>query len=198
MRALIRHFDTLLRSRLSVFEFCDAPDCLLRVQVISAAHSLSLPGCVVSEGAPVLELHLWNEHIPPMPLDGPDLAWAAQIRRKLVTSFHTLAGYMSRDPRFAAVQAVGGITVLILPGSDTGGERLFRRLGFSVYPYHSPLGRFGEFWENLYTWWIMWTFNPATMLHRRLIHLHRTEAWMSVEEFLSRYGLSKKERQECQ
>jgi uncharacterized OsmC-like protein len=193
MRALIRRFDTLLRSRLSVFEFCDAPDCLLRVRVTLAAHAFSLPGHAVSEGAPVLELHLWNEHIPPLPLNGPDLAWAVQTRRKLVASFHTLADQMEHDLRFAAVQAVGGITVLLLPGKDAGGEKLFRRLGFSVYPHHGALGRFGEFWENLYTWWIMWTFNPATLRHRHLTRLCRTEIWMSAEEFSSRYGENEKE-----
>jgi hypothetical protein len=198
MRALIRRFDGWLRRALGVFEFCDAPDCLLRVRVTLAAHDLALPGWVVPKGEPLLELHLWNEHIPPQPPDGPDLAWAVQTQRKLAASFRILADQMPRDPRFAAVQAVGGITVLLMPGNDAGGERLFRQLGFSVFPYHSALGRFGEFWENLYSWWIMWTFNPVTLRHRRLIRLRRTEVWMSMEEFLSRYGVSKKERLKCQ
>jgi hypothetical protein len=188
MRKVICFLDKELRRALGVFEFCDAPDCLLRIRITSAAHTLSLPGRVVSEGALVLELHLWNEHIPTLPTDGPDLAWAVQTRRKLVTSFHALAGQMQRDPRFAAVQAVGGITVMLLPGSDAGGEKLFRRLGFSVYPHHSPLGRFGEFWENLYSWWIMWAFNPPTLRHHHLLRLHRSEVWMLADEFLQRYG----------
>ena len=198
MREVIRILDKGLRSALGVFEFCDDPDCLLRVQVTSAAHALSLPGCLVPKGAPVVGLHLWNEHIPPLPAEGSDLAWAAQTRRKLVASFHALAGQMLHDSRFADVQAVGGITVLLLPGNDVGGEKLFRRLGFSMFPYHSALGRFGEFWENLYSWWIMWTFNPATLHHRHVLRLHRSEVWMSSEEFLSRYGVSKKERIKCQ
>jgi len=194
MRALIRRLDTLLRSKLSVFEFCDAPDCLLRVRVTLLAHALSLPGRAVSARAPVLELHLWNEHIPSLPPDGGDLAWAVQTRRKLVASLHVLASQMPCDPRFAAVQAVGGITVLLMLGDGAGGEKLLRRLGFSVFPYHGALGRFGEFWENLYSWWLMWTFNPATLRHRRLIRLQRSEVWMSSEEFLDRYGVNEKER----
>jgi hypothetical protein len=195
VREVIRTLDKGLRCALGVFEFYGAPDCLLRVRVTAAAHALSLPGRAVSEGALVLELHLWNEHIPPLPPDGPDLAWAVLTRRKLVASFHALADQMPRDPRFAAVQAVGGITVMLLPGNDIGGEKLFRRLGFSVFPYHSALGRFGVFWENLYSWWIMWAFNPPTLRHRHLIRLHRSEVWMLADEFLQRYGANDERRQ---
>jgi hypothetical protein len=192
IRESIRILDKVLRHALGVFEFCDTPDCLLRVRVTSAAHALLLADRTVSEGAPVLELHLWNEHMPPLPPDGHDLAWAAQTWRKLLTSFHTLADQIPRDQRFTSVQAVGGISILPSPDKDTGGKKLFQRLGFTVFPYHNPLGCFGEFWENLYTWWIMWAYNPVTLRHRRLIHLHRSEIWMSIEEFLSRYGESNK------
>jgi hypothetical protein len=61
-------------------------------------------------------------------------------------------------------------------------------LGFTVLPYHNPLGRFGEFWENFYTWWIMWTYNQASLRHRRLFRLVRAEVWMTMAELLSRYG----------
>ena len=55
-------------------------------------------------------------------------------------------------------------------------------------PYRSPLGRFGEFWENFYAWWLMWAFNAASLRHRRLLHMRRAELWMSAVEFMSRYG----------
>jgi hypothetical protein len=197
MRALIFCFDGWLRKTLGVFEYCDASDCLLRVRLSSAAHPLYLPDCIVVEGAPVLELHLWNEHIPPLPPEGPDLAWAAQTQRRLVASFRALADRMRRDPNYAAIQAVGGVTVLILPGNVAGGEKLFQRLGFSMHPYHSTLGRFGEFWENFYSWWIMWAFNPPTLRRRRLTRLRRAEIWMCVEEFLRRYCANEMENHGC-
>jgi len=198
MRKAIRLFDKGLRHALGVFEFCEVPDCLLRVRVTIAPHNLALQGWAVPKGVPILELHLWNEHIPPLPPSGPDLVWAVQMRRRLTISFQTLADQVQRDPRFANVQAVGGITVLLSPGSDPGGEKLFQRLGFRVFPYHNPLGSFGEFWENFYSWWIMWAFNPATLRHRRLIGLQRSEVWMPIDEFISRKWVSKKERLICQ
>jgi len=190
VRALIRQFDAMLRRAYGVFEFCDDENCLLRLRLTEAPYPLRLSDHVVRAGDPVLELHLWNEHIPPLPPDGPDLAWATRMRRMLIHSFHVLARYMENDPHLSSVCAVGGVTVLLSPGDRPGGERLMERLGFTITPYHNPLGRFGEFWENFYAWWLMWTFNAASLRRRQLIRLRRVEVWMSADEFLQRYGTS--------
>ncbi len=185
MKRLIRCFDRFLRRCLGVFEFCDDPDSLLRVRRTSAPHPIVLPHRHIPAGAPILELHLWNEHIPPLPPGGPDLSWAVQTQRQLKASFRALARQVKSDPRLAGVEAVGGVSVLPFIGDNT---RFFERLGFVVCPYHNPLGRFGEFWENLYTWAIMWTFNPPTLQGRSLLRLRRSEIWMTTEELLGRYG----------
>jgi hypothetical protein len=61
-------------------------------------------------------------------------------------------------------------------------------LGFVVQPYHSPLGSFGEFWENFYSWAIMWAYNAVSLRQRHLLQLRRSEFWMSIADFLRRYG----------
>ena len=188
MRTLIRCLDTLVRRACGVFEFSDDDDCVLRLQLKEAPHTLHLKDCAVEAGQPVLGLHLWNEHLPPLPPTGPDLAWASQMRRLFMRSLHTVARQMRLDPRLARVRAVGGASALFSPTERPGGVRLMQRLGFTVMPYRSPLGQFGEFWENFYSWWIMWTFNAVSLRHRRLIRLRRTEIWMSTQEFLERYG----------
>lgn len=198
MRILMHRIDRLLRRALGVREFYDDPDCLLRVRLASAAHAISLPDCEIPAGAQILELHLWNEHISPLPSAGPDLAWAIQIYRRLMASFRALAYQMQRDLQLADVQAVGGITALFFPGDGTAGETLFRHLGFTVRLHHSPFGCLGESWENFYTWWIMWTFNPASLRYRKLRRLRRTEIWMSAAEFLSRYNAKIIIKQEVQ
>jgi hypothetical protein len=189
MRAVIRRFDAFLRWAYGVFEFTDDADCVLRLQLTKAHRTLDLPGRIIHPGEPVLGLHLWNEHLPPLPRDGPDLAWAIRMQRIFVRSLHAVAEQMTRDVRLSAVRAVGGVTVLLSPAGHPGGVRLMERLGFAVVPYHSPLGRFGEFWENFYAWWIMWTFNAVSLRYRQLVHLQRLEVWMSADEFLSRYGI---------
>lgn len=198
MRILLRSIDRLLRWALGVYEFDDDPDCLLRVRLAPTAHVIILPDRKVPAGAQILELHLWNEHIPPLSPAGPDLAWATRIYRRLKVSFRALAYQIQCDLQLADVQAVGGITALFFPGDGTAGETLFRHLGFTLRPHHSSFGRLGEFWENFYTWWIMWTFNPASLRYRKLRRLRRTEIWMSTAEFLRRYDAKKIIKQEVQ
>jgi hypothetical protein len=188
MRALIRSFDRLIRRATGVFEFCDREDCLLRLQVSPAPRHLELSdGTAVRAGDPVLLLHLWNEHVPPMRPPGPDLAWAAKVHRMFVDSVEAAAAWLVDEPSLAEVRAVGGATVLIAVAGERGGRRLMRRLGFDVFPYRAPLGRFGEFWENFYTWALMWAFNAVSLRHKGLLRLRRSEVWISTQKFLPQY-----------
>ncbi|MGQ9467022.1 MAG: YkoP family protein [Anaerolineae bacterium] len=187
MRALVRAFDRFLCQATGVFEFCDDPECLVRLQGARAPHDLSLSdGTQVRAGAPVLMLHLWNEHLPHPAANGPDLQWAARVHRMLTHSLREVAQWMVEQPEGEQIEAVGGITVLAL---STAGRPtpLIRHLGFDIFPYRRVLGRFGEFWENFYTWAIMWTFNPLSLRGRSLFRLRRAEIWMSREAFLRRY-----------
>lgn len=188
MKHVIRGFDRFMRKVLGVFEFCTGPDCLLRVRRTALAHPVTLDGRTFAPGTPVVELHLWNEHLPPLPPAGPTLRWAVQTQRRLKQSFQALARHMPQDPRLADAQLIGGVTVLPLAGAHAGGIKLFEHLGFAILPYHNPLGRFGEFWENLYTWCIMWAFNAPTLAGRHLLSLKRSEIWMTRETLLRQYG----------
>jgi len=140
MKRLIRGFDCFLRWALGVFEFCRAPDCLLRVRRMSLTHPVTLAGETFGAGTPAIELHLWNEHLPPLPAEGPTLAWAVQTQRRLKQSFRALAAQMPRDPRLADARLIGGVTVLPLAGAHAGGVKLFEQLGFTICPYHTPPG----------------------------------------------------------
>ncbi len=189
MRAVIKLLDHIIRRLTGVIEYSHDPECIFRVQFAPAPHPIFLSdGTHVPAGAPILFLHLWNEHILPMPPAGPDLAWALQTERQLRRSLRWLAEWMAQTPACEAVQAIGGITVLISPAGQDGSEHLLRRLGFEIFPWHHPLGRFAEFWENLYTWALMWTFNPASLRGRRLLELERKEFWASRQDFLARHG----------
>ena len=190
MRALIRLFDRFLRWRLGVFEFCEDPSCLIRLRLARAPHSIPLSDGEIPAGAKLLELHLWNERVQRMPPEGADLRMAIGIRRMFIFSCQAAAREMQHNPRFSGIEVVGGITVLFYPGEGSGGEKLFKRLGFTLFPYHNPLGRFGEFWENLFTWSLMWAYNAPSLRQRHLLRLHRTEMWMSAKEFILRYGAS--------
>jgi hypothetical protein len=192
MRRLIRLLDRLLRRQQKVFEYWDDPDCMFRASTSKARHAIHLPDGEIPVGTEVLQLHFWNEHMPRIPADGPDLALAIRGQRMLLNSLRAFARWIQDNPDVACGQGVGGATVLFTAGDSSSGERLFQRLGFSVFPYQNPLGRFGEFWENLYTWALMWAFNAVSLENRNLLELQRTEVWMSTEEFLARYGIQER------
>jgi len=187
LRTLIRNFDAWLSRVEEVFEFCQSPECLLRLQLAQTWHDLRLPDITLHAGEPVLLVHLWNERLLQIPAQGPDLGWAKPMQRRFVGSLGLVAGYIHRSPALANIHALGGVTVLAGPGND-GGSRMLRRLGFAVIPYHRRLGAFGEFWENFYTWVLLWAYNPGSLHYRRLWGLKRVEIWMSAEEFLRRYS----------
>lgn len=104
-----------------------------------------------------------------------------------VASLRDLAREMRGKPAYRDVRALRAVTVLLTPGPGSAGS-LATRLGFVVRPYRNRLGRFGEFWENLYTWFIMWTFNAASLHGRRVLGLRRMEMWMTAEDFVQRFG----------
>jgi hypothetical protein len=184
VRHLIRKFDRWLRRRMEVFEYSDDPQCIFRVRVAQAPHPLKVPGGKVPAGAKVLEMHFWNEHLPPLSRNGPNMAWAARTARMMVLSCHQLASRLADDPRLGGVEAVGGVTSLFVPGQGSGAERVFTRLGFAAAPQPNRWGPFGEFWENVHAWMLMWAFNAASLRHHTLLRMRRTEFWASTDRFV--------------
>jgi len=133
------------------------------------------------------ELHLWNERVPPMPQAGPDLCWAVTMRLVLVHSLQLLAAHVENDPDWEDVRAFRGETAF---DAQRGETHPFTHLGFELQPLElvGPLKRFTDFWENLYAWWLIWTFNPASLRSKRLWGLQRRQLWLSRATLLTRYG----------
>ena len=186
MRSLVRSVDRVLRRSMGVFEFCSDPECILRLEFRPAPHVLHLSTGEVPEGALTLVPHLWNERVPEMGPSGADLAWAVRMGRLYRESLGRAAHWLVTQPEVEAVRALGGATALLLLGE--GSLRSLQRLGYEVFPYRHSLGRFGEFWQNLYTWMLMWTYNPASVRGKSLVGMRRAEGWIPIKEFLDRYG----------
>lgn len=188
LRATIRRFDDWLSRVEGVAPFTDDPGVILRLQNGRAKWEIPLPERKIAVGSELLVLHLWNERLPPLPPGGADLPWALHTQRLMIHSFRAVARYLRNKPSFSSIQAVGGIIAHIkLEGAD-GGRALLEHLGFTIFAYHRPLGSFGEFWENFYTWCLMWAYNPESMRHRSLAHLQRAEFWMTKAKFLAHYS----------
>jgi ceramide glucosyltransferase len=198
LRGAVRGLDTLLRRCLRIYEFTQEEECLLRIAIgRSDADVVLSDGTCVHRGEPIGELHFWNERIPPMPGEGPDLAWAFAFQRRLVRSLAALADEVESDSRFRDVKAFRGVTSF---GSQDGrGQvaRLVEQWGFELVDRKRPigiLGRFISFWENLYTWGIIWTFNPASLQGKSLRRLRREQLWISRKELVHRYGSNQNSR----
>lgn len=188
MRSLIRALDAFLRRRSGVYEFSDDPACVLRVQIGRMQRPFTLPDLELREGDPVLRLHLWNEQVPVLPSGGPNLVWAKRMHRQFLRSLRGVAGEIERDARLQEVVAVGAGSGVFGPTQADSGNRVFTRLGFSIIPYRGSLGRFGEFWETVYSVMLMWTYNSVSLRSREFLRIRRSEIWMSRTEFLRRFG----------
>src|SRR5260370_40664511 len=62
-------------------------------------------GTRIREGELIGELHLWNEHIPRYSEHGPDLGWAADMRRRILLSLRLLAQHVERHPAWQHLPA---------------------------------------------------------------------------------------------
>jgi hypothetical protein len=188
MRFVIRKFDAFLSRRLGLIPLSNSSECLLRFRITRSGHAVPLPDGMIPAGALLLEIHLWNERVPPIPLAGPDIAWARRAERMFLSSLREAAQQLRDNPRMAGVQAVTGTTVLIFGADGAARSKLLQALGFSILPAPNPLGRFGEFWENGYTRALMWTYNPASVRSLRVLGMRRDEFWMARDSFLRRFG----------
>lgn len=188
LRAGIRWIKSLIRKSEHSYEYSDDPDCVLRIQLLPSPHQENIGGKVILKADPVLAIHAWNERMPAIPAGGADLKWALHLRRQVLNSFKILARVMKNDDIYTPVRAIYGASALFSSTNHTGGTRMMQSFGFTVVPYHSPLGKFGDFCEDLFSWWLMYAYNTASMDSRKLWQLERTEIWMDRNEFILRYG----------
>jgi hypothetical protein len=188
IRTVLRAFDEWLSKLYHVQVFTDDPQCVLRIQICPIHHTVELPDERLASGSQVLMIHWWNERASVIPSKGPTLAWALDTSRRMRYSLRLIAQYLQDNSFCKDIQAVGGITAHVMLGRADGGKVMLEHLGFKVIPYHRPMGAFGEFWENFFTWWLMWTYNPASTRRRSMFNLQRTEFWMSRKTFIEKYG----------
>ena len=185
MVRFIEMFDALVRHFRGVFEFSANPEAVLRLRRTRLRHPLRLRDGGFPSGTPFLELHLWNERVPPLPTSGPDLVWASRAARRLRRSLHDLAAFAQEEgpPRAALV----GATTILVDGPSA--ELLLRRLGFELQP-HREGPALVERIENRYRLALMAAFNPLSLRRRTPDRIRRTDLWMTMDEFLKRYALS--------
>lgn len=185
---LVVAIDRRMRRRLGIWEYSDDPDCILRVGLTHSRWEVTLAdGTKIHRGEVIGVLHAWNERVPPMPPTGADLAWARELRRRLVRSLQLLAQAAQEDPRLKAVRGFGGAGVLRFSPAIL---RLLERLGIETYdlPPRTVRDWVEEQVGLIWTWLMRRTFNPVSVEGRGLEVLSRRFYWLSREKLLKLYA----------
>ncbi len=191
VRLLIYGLDYILRKAYGVKPFVEDPDCIIRLSFWKAPKAMKITEDLgVNKGELIAELHLWNEHIPVMPSEGPDLKWGYEVVKKLQYSLGLLARAIEDGlPGADEVRILGG-EIALRGDKSKQIELLLQHLGL-ILNSEKPSGfwkRFAHFWQNLYSMALIWAYNPVSLRKKSLFKMRRYRVWMTKEELLRRYG----------
>jgi hypothetical protein len=184
----IQALDRLLRRCHGVHEFTDDRECIIRIARGRARRDVSLRhGILVRPGDAIVELHLWNEQLPPISRDGADMAWGAVVDRQVRRSLSLLAAYLAAYPDIAAVH--GEVAFGCQMGQPQR-ARLAGRYGFEIVAGRPRLRRrVRHLCDDFVFWGLTRTFNPHG-LKGKPFHRARHDIWMSRAELDRRWGVA--------
>ena len=169
--------DRWLQRRQRVFAYTHKPDCIFRVQ-LGRLHSevVLSDGTIGRPGDQVIDLHLWNEQIPAIPVAGPSLAWGRRFNRCFAESLHELARFLMSEPELL------NITIIRAKTNLDALHRIAARYEFeaNLDPVRlSPWECVHRFGENILYWLLTLACNsdgarPNTFWRsRKLIYISR-------------------------
>ena len=178
--ALVRSADRAQRRLLGIWEFSDDPECLFRLSVSRApAHAVLRDGTELAPGQRVAILHIWGEHFPRIADQGPDMAWAKVVQRRLTKSLRMVAIEFAHNPRLAGLPAFGNVASFHF---TEGIYRLLERLGFDVLeprPNHGLPSRLRRRLIQWWTWLLRRAHNPRSVALLGASDLQVRPVWMS-------------------
>jgi hypothetical protein len=184
-------FDRWLRQRQGVYEYSDDPRCFFRVQRMTAERDVTLDdGTRIRRGTPLLNLHLWNEHVPPFGPNGFGIAWAREATRRVELSMYELARHLKWTRALDDIVAVRGDMRLGTAEQSDQLARIAARFGFEAagadYEQltHGALKRFAE---NVFICMLVLASNP-TALRLPVLRRDRKLVYFSRATLETRYA----------
>lgn len=189
LERLVGTTDQVLRRLYGVTEFESEREGLLRIERRRAKRGFALSdGTRIRRGDAVIELHLWNEHLPPIPDSGVDFAWAARIRRQVPCTLHRLAHHIRADRQLDSVQALRMQPAIARRKPARALVRLLLRIGFEpVSGATGVRGRALRRLDNVWLWLLTWMHNPSALKGRHFDRV-RHDFWISRQSFMRRYA----------
>lgn len=123
--------DAMLRQRQRVVEYTTNPACIFRVQLARAECEFDLADQThIRQGDLMLNLHLWNEQIPPIPPTGATIAWARRFCRQFELSLCELARYCAAHRDLHNVAALSANVAQATRQQCAQLTNIMRRFGF--------------------------------------------------------------------
>ncbi len=183
--------DRWLRHRQGVYEFSDDPLCMFRAQRARADCVLRLSdGTLIRPGDPVLNLHLWNEHVPPMGESTVSMTWAREFTRRVDISMRALARHLRWNRSLDGILAIRGD--MRLGTAEQSGQlaRLAGRYGFQSAAddgIHLGLGAVQRLAENVLICLLVLATNPVA-LRARVLRRHHKLVYLSRAVLETRYA----------
>lgn len=191
LAVMVRGVDALLRQHQHIHEFTADKECLFRISVGEARAGVQLSdGTVIRLGDPILELHLWNEHVPAMPAAGPSAAWANQMKRLIRRSLILTALYLEQERALAPIVALHGAPPFRSRLGTAQMVRAAKRFGFDLVEPSEPAtwrSLVHEFFDGMLLWALLHAFNPSAQRPNGAAR-HRYHLWISRQQLLCRFG----------
>ena len=184
LASAVFRLDDWLRRRQGVFEYTDREDCIFRAQAIKAERPVSLgDGTRIEPGDLLLNIHLWNEHMPRASGDH-DVGWARTVSHRLAASLCELDRAVERRPELNGTVAVVADMALGTEGRGDQIVRMSARYGFEAVDGDDDqaVGALHRLGENMLMFLLVLAANPAAA---RLSVLRRGRRRV----YLSRDGL---------
>ncbi|MGH7915089.1 MAG: YkoP family protein [Candidatus Binataceae bacterium] len=167
--ALLEHavlgLDRWLRRQQGVQEYISDPLCIFRINRIPAERTLTLSdGTSIRAGDPLLNLHLWNEHILPMRRAGATVGWARHMTRALDASLRELACALGRHPEFDGIAALRADMCISTAEQSVKLVRIMAYYGFEA-ACHDPenAGTIHRLGETFFMFLLLWAINPIAL-----------------------------------
>jgi hypothetical protein len=188
---LVFGLDTLLRRWYDITEYSTDPRCIFRIQMAEIDRTVRLAdGTSARPGDPVIDLHLWNEHLPRLSHHGASVGWALEMRRCLEVSLRELARYLSTDRDFREVAVLRGEIKFCVAEQCNQMAGLCRRLGFEVADTEEPgtlVEQVHRFGQNILISLMVLALNGMAI---RPDTLRRTSVmvYLSRRQLISRFG----------
>ena len=144
-------------------------------------------------GDRLIDLHIWNEHVPLIGKHGPTVAFARRLDHCVDVSLSELARYCAEHKDLDDISAIRGNLVLGSTRRSAQIARIAARYGFERVNPTLPLsagGRLHRFGENILISMLVFARNPGTLRADTLMR-DRTLTYLSRQTLAQRYDFGR-------